>query len=88
MQTSTPNNPQRRPSASRSERGFSLLEMVVAITLLTVGLLGVASAIANGTPITLDEASRELGWRPLVPADASLYRLTSLAKDELPAAIR
>lgn len=45
MQTSTPNNPQRRPSASRSERGFSLLEMVVAITLLTVGLLGVASAI-------------------------------------------
>lgn len=45
MQTSTPNNPQRRPSLSRSERGFSLLEMVVAITLLTVGLLGVASAI-------------------------------------------
>jgi prepilin-type N-terminal cleavage/methylation domain-containing protein len=28
-----------------SESGFSLLEMVIAITLLTVGLLGVASAI-------------------------------------------
>ncbi len=29
----------------KSERGFSLLEMVVAMVLLTVGLLGVASAI-------------------------------------------
>jgi hypothetical protein len=41
-------------------------------------------AIANGTPITLEDASRELGWRPLVPADPSPYRLTSLAKDEFP----
>lgn len=32
-------------SLRRSEVGFSLLEMVIAITLLTVGLLGVASAI-------------------------------------------
>ena len=45
MQTSTPNSPHRLHSSSRSECGFSLLEMVVAITLLTVGLLGVASAI-------------------------------------------
>ena len=44
MQTAMPNN-LRRHSLSRSDRGFSLLEMVVAITLLTVGLLGVASAI-------------------------------------------
>jgi prepilin-type N-terminal cleavage/methylation domain-containing protein len=29
----------------RSDSGFSLLEMVVALTILTVGLLGVASAI-------------------------------------------
>ena len=29
----------------KSERGFSLMEMVVAMVLLTVGLLGVASAI-------------------------------------------
>jgi len=29
----------------RSERGFSLLEMVVAMVILTIGLLGVASAI-------------------------------------------
>ena len=34
-----------RSSIKRSDSGFSLLEMVVAITLLTVGLLGVASAI-------------------------------------------
>lgn len=32
-------------SIKRSDSGFSLLEMVIAITLLTVGLLGVASAI-------------------------------------------
>jgi prepilin-type N-terminal cleavage/methylation domain-containing protein len=31
---------------SRSEGGFSLLEMVVAMLILTVGLLGVASAIS------------------------------------------
>jgi prepilin-type N-terminal cleavage/methylation domain-containing protein len=35
----------RRSSIKRSDSGFSLLEMVIAITLLTVGLLGVASAI-------------------------------------------
>jgi hypothetical protein len=39
------NNDRRGLSTSRSESGFSLLEMVVAATLLTVGLLGVASAI-------------------------------------------
>ena len=44
VQTSTLNS--LHPiAASRSDSGFSLLEMVVAITLLTVGLLGVASAI-------------------------------------------
>ena len=45
MQISTPNKSPRRPSSNRSEDGFSLLEMVVAMTILTVGLLGVASAI-------------------------------------------
>ena len=45
MQTSTPNDSPRRRSSNQSQGGFSLLEMVVAITLLTVGLLGVASAI-------------------------------------------
>ena len=34
-----------RSHRRRSDAGFSLLEMVVAITILTVGLLGVASAI-------------------------------------------
>src|SRR6267143_3647552 len=35
-----------RHHRSRSEGGFSLLEMVVAMLILTVGLLGVASAIS------------------------------------------
>jgi prepilin-type N-terminal cleavage/methylation domain-containing protein len=39
-----PSNPRCR-SLDRSDGGFSLLEMVIAITLLTIGLLGVASAI-------------------------------------------
>ena len=44
VQTSTLNStPTRCPG--HSDCGFSLLEMVIAITLLTVGLLGVASAI-------------------------------------------
>lgn len=44
MQTLTSTSLDRQ-KAKRSESGFSLLEMVVAITLLTIGLLGVASAI-------------------------------------------
>jgi len=35
-----------RKHRSRSEGGFSLLEMVVAMLIMTVGLLGVASAIS------------------------------------------
>lgn len=45
MPTSLSNNNNHRTSVSRSDSGFSLLEMVVAATLLSVGLLGVASAI-------------------------------------------
>lgn len=46
MQTSTLNSLHHQScSSSQSDSGFSLLEMVVAITLLTIGLLGVASAI-------------------------------------------
>ena len=46
MQTSTLNSLHHQGcSSSQSDCGFSLLEMVVAITLLTIGLLGVASAI-------------------------------------------
>lgn len=40
-----PTNGYRAGSMDRSDCGFSLLEVVIAITLLTVGLLGVASAI-------------------------------------------
>jgi prepilin-type N-terminal cleavage/methylation domain-containing protein len=40
------NNHSRGNNHSTSEGGFSLLEMVVAMVVLTVGLLGVASAIS------------------------------------------
>ena len=45
MPTFMPTPDHCRSSIERSDSGFSLLEMVIAITLLTVGLLGVASAI-------------------------------------------
>ncbi len=40
------NNSRSTEPLRRSEGGFSLLEMVVAMLLLTIGLLGVASAIS------------------------------------------
>ena len=52
------NNARRAPDAAASRRratreaGFSLLEAVVAISVLTVGLLGVAAAIAYSTATT------------------------------------
>lgn len=45
MPTCMSTNLHDRGLVRRSDSGFSLLEMVVAITILTVGLLGVASAI-------------------------------------------
>jgi type II secretory pathway pseudopilin PulG len=39
------NNPYRNQDSQRLEQGFSLLEAVVATMILTVGLLGVATAI-------------------------------------------
>lgn len=47
MQTDMKSNHSRATDNHRrkSERGFSLLEMVVAMVILTIGLLGVASAI-------------------------------------------
>lgn len=47
-----PNSESRRNARNRSDSGFSLLEMVVAIALLTVGLLGVASAIGYAVVTT------------------------------------
>jgi len=43
VQTSTLNN--NPPPDGKSDSGFSLLEMVVAATLLTIGLMAVASAL-------------------------------------------
>jgi len=45
VQISTLSSLHQSCSTNQSDCGFSLLEMVVAITLLTIGLLGVASAI-------------------------------------------
>jgi prepilin-type N-terminal cleavage/methylation domain-containing protein len=47
-----PNSDSGRSSRNGSAAGFSLLEMVVAIALLTVGLLGVASAIGYAVVAT------------------------------------
>src|SRR6267142_6206268 len=48
MQTRLQSNNRKSPikQSRRSEAGFSLLEMVVALVIMTVGLLGVASAIS------------------------------------------
>ena len=46
MWTHMLNSRSRRKADRSSEKGFSLLEMVVAMIILTVGLLGVASAIS------------------------------------------
>jgi prepilin-type N-terminal cleavage/methylation domain-containing protein len=47
METNSMNNNARSAKRLRqSESGFSLLEMIIAIFILTIGLLGVASAIS------------------------------------------
>src|SRR5918998_5319643 len=45
-------NSARPDAAARAEAGFTLLEAVVAISVLTVGLLGVAAAIAYSAATT------------------------------------
>ena len=45
MRTSIATNKRAKVLARRSQQGFSLLEIVVASTILMIGLLGVASAI-------------------------------------------
>lgn len=52
LQTSTLNSESGRSLRNGSDAGFSLLETVVAIALLTVGLLGVASAIGYAVVAT------------------------------------
>ena len=50
--TTPSSNSKRVRRADRSQAGFSMLEAVVAISVLTVGLLGVAAAIAYSTATT------------------------------------
>lgn len=45
MRMHMPSKHRRRVAAGQSDSGFSLLEMVVAATILTIGLLAVAAAI-------------------------------------------
>src|SRR5437762_993623 len=54
METHTQNNHSQLPKNQprRSEGGFSLLEMVVAMVIVTIGLLGVASAISYALAAT------------------------------------
>lgn len=46
MQIRSLNSRYRAPRKGRAEAGFSLLEMMVAMVIMTIGLLGVASAIS------------------------------------------
>lgn len=47
-----PNKEERNPANNR-ESGFTMIEMVVAIAIITVGLLGTAAAIAQALKFTL-----------------------------------
>lgn len=60
MLISTPNNKRILPMRMKrqSDRGFSLLEMVIALSILTIGLLGVAAAI--GYAFTVSNHGRKI----------------------------
>jgi prepilin-type N-terminal cleavage/methylation domain-containing protein len=75
METSMSNNQPVKNPARKSEAGFSLLEMVVAMVILTVGLLGVASSI--GYALMATNSGRQLTNAKLLVVSA-LEQMESL----------
>ena len=72
MQVNILNNKSRRRSLripGRSESGVTILEMVVAMLILTVGLLGLAASI--GYAVTVSNRGRKR-FRPNTPLVSSL----------------
>jgi prepilin-type N-terminal cleavage/methylation domain-containing protein len=70
----------RRAMAKRSraarplrEDGFALIELLIALTVLTVGILAVASAFTSGT-VALRRASRHTTAAALADTQMELYR--------------
>jgi type II secretory pathway pseudopilin PulG len=58
---------------AREEQGFGLVELLIAITLLAVGVLAIASAFSAGV-LTIRRASRTTTAAALADAQLELYR--------------
>jgi prepilin-type N-terminal cleavage/methylation domain-containing protein len=63
----------RREGRSAREDGFALIELLVAMTVLTVGILAVASAFGSGT-VALRRASDRMTAASLADTQMELYR--------------
>ena len=58
---------------AREEQGFGLIELLIAITLLAVGVLAIASAFSAGV-LTISRASRTTTAAALADTQLELYR--------------
>ncbi|HEV8249699.1 MAG TPA: prepilin-type N-terminal cleavage/methylation domain-containing protein [Gaiellaceae bacterium] len=61
------------PSLRRNEQGFGLVELLIALTILAVGILGVASAFISGM-ITLRRAGQAATATALADRQLERYR--------------
>src|SRR5919202_189289 len=66
----------------RRDDGFALIELLVALTVLTVGILAVASAFTAGTA-SLRRASRETTAATLADTQMELYRALTYSAIQL-----